>query len=71
MISLTEANKVVYLSIGFMYDDDWWSIFNPKDHNEYETQIFNPLVDFLNKYKLSGLFIRFSLLLDVSKIRHN
>ncbi|XP_026819192.1 uncharacterized protein LOC113557850 [Rhopalosiphum maidis] len=62
--SLTEANKVVYLTIGFVNNDDWWSIFNPSDANEYKTQKFDPLVDFLNKYKLSGLFIYFPSLLD-------
>ncbi|XP_060846204.1 uncharacterized protein LOC132925858 [Rhopalosiphum padi] len=54
---LTEANKNVYLSIGFLFDEDWCSILNALDENEYKTRIFDPLVGFLNKYKISGLFM--------------
>ncbi|XP_060834840.1 uncharacterized protein LOC132917882 [Rhopalosiphum padi] len=54
---LTEANKNVYLSIGFIFHEDWCSILNALDENEYKTRIFDPLVGFLNKYKLGGLFM--------------
>ncbi|XP_026822234.1 uncharacterized protein LOC113561194 [Rhopalosiphum maidis] len=55
--SLSEANKIVFLSIGFIDEDDWGTIFDPPDIDLYNTQKFNPLVDFLNKYKIGGLII--------------
>jgi len=54
---LSEANKIVFLSIGFIDEDDWSSIFDPPDIDLYNTQKFNPLVEFLNKYKIGGLII--------------
>jgi len=55
--SLVEANRIVYIHVGFTYGDDWSSIFDPQDADQYKTQKFDPLVNFLNTYKISGIFI--------------
>eukprot|EP00102_Acyrthosiphon_pisum_P015791 XP_008186507.2 PREDICTED: uncharacterized protein LOC103310334 [Acyrthosiphon pisum] len=55
--SLVEANKPVYTRIGFDGTDDWGSIFNPPDANVFQTKKFDPLVNFLNTFKVNGLLI--------------
>jgi len=71
MISLIEANKIVYLSLGFVYRQDWYSILCPEDANVVKTQKIDIIVNFLKKHNIHGLFIWFPDLLNVSKIRHN
>ncbi|CAI6364566.1 unnamed protein product [Macrosiphum euphorbiae] len=55
--SLVEANKPVYTRIGFESTDDWASIFNPPDAEVFQTKKFDPLVNFLIKFKVNGLII--------------
>ncbi|XP_029347278.1 uncharacterized protein LOC100569633 isoform X2 [Acyrthosiphon pisum] len=55
--TLIEANKPVYTRIGFVYKDDWSSIFDPPDADVFQTEIFDPLVNFLNTIKVNGLLI--------------
>ncbi|XP_026823368.1 uncharacterized protein LOC113561251 [Rhopalosiphum maidis] len=64
MISLIESNKIVYLRIGFKYQQDWYSILYPEDANQVKTQKFDLIVNFLKKHNIRGLFMWFPFLLD-------
>ncbi|XP_060864461.1 uncharacterized protein LOC132940746 [Metopolophium dirhodum] len=55
--TLIEANKPVYTRIGFLYKDDWSSIFDPPDADVFQKKIFDPLVNFLNTFKVNGILI--------------
>lgn len=68
--SLVEANKPVYTRIGFDSTDDWASIFNPPDAEVFQTKKFDPLVNFLIKFKVNGLIINSADIYNVSKIKH-
>jgi len=68
--TLVAANKNVYTRIGFEGTDDWGSIFNPSDANVFQTTKFDPLINFLNTFKINGILINCPNLYDVSKIEH-
>jgi len=68
--SLVEANKPVYTRIGFDGTDDWGSIFNPPNADLFQTQKFEPLVNFLNTFKVNGLLINCANIYGVSNIEH-
>ncbi|XP_060866178.1 uncharacterized protein LOC132941939 [Metopolophium dirhodum] len=56
--TLVEANKTVYTRIGFRGGkDEWIPIFNPTDEKVFQKQTFDPLVNFLNTFKINGLII--------------
>ncbi|XP_022168360.1 uncharacterized protein LOC111032372 [Myzus persicae] len=55
--SLVEANKPVYTHVGFQSTVDWCSIFDPSDKDIFQKQIFDPLVSFLNTFKVNGIII--------------
>jgi len=65
---LIEANKPVYTRIGFVYKDDWSSIFDPPDAGAFQKKIFVPLVNFLNTIKVNGILINCEYIYNVSKI---
>ncbi|XP_022168336.1 uncharacterized protein LOC111032354 isoform X2 [Myzus persicae] len=64
--SLVEANKSVYIRIGFIYEDDWSSLFDPSDNDTFQKQMFDPLVNFLNEFKVNGIIIDFISIYDVT-----
>ncbi|XP_025206026.1 uncharacterized protein LOC112602260, partial [Melanaphis sacchari] len=55
--SLHEANKIVYLILGFVNKTDWPSIFAPKDEEQYKKEKMGPLISFLNDFNISGLLM--------------
>jgi len=73
MKCLQDAGKTVYLFIGFIYGSySWATIFDPPDVNLFETQSLNPLIKFLNDFKIGGLLIdSLNMIYYVSKILHN
>lgn len=54
---LIEANKPVYLRIGFVYKDDWSLVFDPADADVFQKTMFDPLINFLTATKVNGLLI--------------
>lgn len=66
--SLVERNKIVYVFIGFMVFDNWSTIFDFQDTDEYKTKTFKPLINFLKTYKISGISINCQDIYFVSKI---
>ncbi|CAI6365774.1 unnamed protein product [Macrosiphum euphorbiae] len=54
---LIEANKPVYLRIGFVYKDDWSLVFDPADADVFQKTMFDPLINFLTTTKVNGLLI--------------
>jgi len=64
--SLVEAQMTVYTRIGFVCGDDWNSLFNATDQNKFQIEMFDPLVNFLNEFKINGIIIDFLSIYDVS-----
>jgi len=56
---LREANKDVYIRIGFMKIEDWSSLFDPLDTGTFQKEMFDPLVNYLKTFKVNGIIIDF------------
>ncbi|XP_022168290.1 uncharacterized protein LOC111032321 [Myzus persicae] len=66
--SLVEANKTVYTRIGFVYEDDWPTIFDPPDAGVFQKDFFEPLINFLNASKVNGILIYCEYIYDITII---
>ncbi|XP_022168389.1 uncharacterized protein LOC111032392 [Myzus persicae] len=64
--SLVQANKTVFTRIGFVYDDDFPTIFDPPDTDIFQKNIFGPLINFLNTAKVNGILINCEYIYDVT-----
>ncbi|XP_025190505.1 uncharacterized protein LOC112591066 [Melanaphis sacchari] len=65
MRALQKANKIVYTILGFADKKDWPSIFDPRYKKTYRKFILDPLVMFLNDFKISGVLLNVLGIYDV------